>query len=127
MNAITETPLVCIDGSVTVIDLGHDYKQIGESQLDAIRGRLLELAQTVDPPLVVIDLTGITFFGSSFIELMFRLGNRLRLRQGRLALCGLDPYCAEVLNITRVDRLWPTFADRAAAVAALQTAIPVAS
>ena len=47
-----------------------------------------------------------TSFGSSFIEVLFRLWSRLNGRQGKFALCGLSEYCHEVIDVTKLDQLW---------------------
>jgi anti-anti-sigma factor len=108
-----------VDG-VTVISLGPDYENLDESLLDTLKETVLQAAQTSDPPLVVLDLSHTKFFGSAFIEVLFRLWNRLNAREGgRFAISGLTPYCAEVLEITRLDQLWPIYSNRDEAVSAL--------
>ena len=60
------------------------------------------------------------FFGSSFIESLFRVWKKLNPKPGaKFAISGLQPYCKEVLEVTHLDRLWPLPANRAAAVALL--------
>ena len=112
-------PEIVIQDGVTVISLGADYESLDESQLDELRELLLSAAQQAQPPWVVLDLSHTRFFGSAFIEVMFRLANRIEARKGRFAISGLTPYCAEVLSITHLDRLWHTYPERDAAVAAL--------
>lgn len=116
------TPSIVIENGVTVVTLGPDCQNIDEHTLDSIRDVLMEVSQA-EPPLVVMDLSHTKFFGSSFIEVLFRLWNRLNTRQGgEFALSGLQPYCAEVLSITHLDKLWRTFPDSRAAVQAMGTA-----
>jgi anti-anti-sigma regulatory factor len=58
----------------------------------------------------VLDLSHTKFFGSAFIEIMFRAWNRLGSRPGgSFAISGLTPYCSEVIATTHLDRLWPIF------------------
>jgi anti-anti-sigma factor len=69
---------------------------------------------------VVLDLSHTRFFGSAFIELLFRAYNRVNEREGGVfALSGLTEYCAEVIAVTHLDRLWKVYPTRAAAVKAL--------
>ena len=75
-----------------------------------------------EPPLVVLDLTHVEFFSSSFIELMFRLLKRLKSRGGKLAICNLHPYCREVLEITNLHTLWPLADTREEAITELKSA-----
>ena len=115
------TPEVVVDGSVTVIALGPAYKFVDEHVLDTGLGEsLIELADDADPPLVVLDLSNTQFFGSSFIEVLFRLWTRLQARGGgRFAICGLTPHCLDVLKITHLDTLWRLTATREEAVRAI--------
>uniref|UniRef100_A0A7C2NY09 Anti-sigma factor antagonist n=1 Tax=Schlesneria paludicola TaxID=360056 RepID=A0A7C2NY09_9PLAN len=108
------------DGTVTVLELGPKCKMIEEAMLDAIGQDLLQATVAASPPLVVIDLSHTEFFGSGFIEVLFRVWNRVQQKPGgKMSLCGLQAYCREVLEVTHLDKLWPLHATRADAVAAL--------
>ena len=96
---------------VTIVRLGNGYDAIDEVNVEPIMELLLDVADTADPPKLVIDLSRITFFASSFLEALFRVWNRLNRRKGRFALCGLTEYCAEVLHVSRLDTLWDLYAD----------------
>lgn len=106
---------------ITVIELGPRYESLDQASLMEFGGLLLSEASHASPPLLVLDLSQTTYIGSSFIELVVRAWKRLKSRRGTLALCGVQPFCAEVLQITRLDRLWPTYATRGEALAALAT------
>lgn len=111
---------IVVDSGVTVVALGTEFVNLDEHRLDGIRESLLDVSQSAEPPLLVLDLSQTKFFGSSFIEVLFRLWNRISARKGgEFAISGLTPYCAEVLAITHLDTLWRTFPNRAEAVRAL--------
>ena len=121
MSVPTTAPEVVVDGKVTVIILGSNYKIIDEPALESGIGEVLvELASNLAPPAIVLDLTEVQFFGSSFIEIMFRVWNRLQSRSGRFAVCGLCPHCEDVLKVTHLDTLWPLFPTRQQAVAEIE-------
>ena len=74
------------------------------------------------PPQIVVDLQNVDFFGSSFIETLFRMWNRVKaVEGGRFALCGLQKYCREVLGVTNLDRLWTVYDDVETAVREMST------
>jgi anti-anti-sigma factor len=54
-----------------------------------------------------------------FIELLVRAWKRLKQRGGNLVLCELQPFCAEVLQTTRLDTLWEIYQTRSDAVRGL--------
>jgi anti-anti-sigma factor len=112
-------PHVETHSDVTVIHLGPEYENLDESLLDELRRVILDVAETATPPKVVLDLSHTKFFGSAFIEIMFRAWNRVKARGGTFAISGLTEYCSEIVQVTHLDRLWSVYEDRAAAVAAL--------
>jgi len=124
MPAPALAPERLVERGVTVIALGPAYQVVDEHLLDGGLGEaLLELADEADPPVVVLDLSHTQFFGSSFIEVLFRLWTKLQARPGgAFAICGLTPHCQDVLKITHLDTLWRLFPNRAEAVRSLASA-----
>jgi anti-sigma B factor antagonist len=107
------------EGDVTVVVFGPEQRQLDEVGLDRIGRQLIEVAQAANPPMVILDMQATEFFGSSFIETLFRVWKKLNSQPGaRFAISGLQPYCKEVLEVTHLDRLWPLPATRAEAIAA---------
>ncbi len=105
---------------VTVVWVGPgSVDSLDAERLGAIAQVLIDQAAQADPPRVVLDLSETDVIGSRFIELLLRAWKRLAQRGGTLALCGLRPFCAEVIRVMRLDGLWRVFADRRTAVEAL--------
>lgn len=123
MSAPAITPDVTVENQVTVISLGPACQNIDETVLDnGLRDSMLEITKEINPPLVVVDMSHTKFFGSSFIEILFRIWNRLHAKPGgQFAISGLSPYCAEVLKITHLDSLWRVFPTREEAVRTLSS------
>ncbi|MBL8848097.1 MAG: STAS domain-containing protein [Planctomycetaceae bacterium] len=114
-------PQILREGNVTVVAYGPECDRITEDHIPETLQTLLS-AITGSNPCMLFDLSHVKFFGSSFIEVLFRVWNRIQQQPGgRFALCGLTPNCAEVIEVTNLDRLWPTFPTREAALQALQT------
>jgi anti-anti-sigma factor len=109
------------ESGVTIAAFKPGNSQIDERIVDSVNRQLVELAAGLPSPALVLDLTHVEFFGSSFIEAMFRVWKRLQTSAGaKFALCGLQPYCREVLEVTHLDQLWTITATRAEAIAALR-------
>lgn len=115
------TPLeIRQDGGVTIVVLGSEFEDCDNITLENMTHQLLEIAKTADPPLVIIDLSRINFFGSALLGAMFRGWNRVMGRpDGRFAICGVTSYCADIFEITQLDRFWQVFHSREDAVRAL--------
>jgi len=110
------------EGDVTVVEVGAgSIDSLDEERLAALGRVLLDQAAEAQPPRVVLDLSDVDLIGSRFIELVLRMWKRLAERSGTLAVCGLRPFCAEVIGVMRLDALWRIFADRRAAVEALSS------
>lgn len=100
-------PSIQRHGDVTCIGLGVEFETLDETLLDRVRSSLLDAVSAVPaPPRIVLDLHHTKFFGSSFIEVLFRIWNRVNASNGRFAIAGMSPYCREVMAITHLDKLW---------------------
>ncbi|MBI2826419.1 MAG: STAS domain-containing protein [Planctomycetia bacterium] len=110
---------VCREHDVTVIELDAEHDALDRAKFQQARDLLLSTMQSADPPLVVLDLSKTAYMGSAFIEVMSRAGKRACERGGRMVLCGLQPFCAEVLAAAHLDSVWDTFGTRDEAIAAL--------
>ncbi len=114
-------PTVSVQKGVTVIALGPDYETLDESVLDELRESLLQMVNAAEPPLVVLDMPHTRFFGSAFLEVLFRAWNRINARHGQFAISGLTQYCHEVVvEISNLDKLWKIKPTVAEAIAALK-------
>jgi hypothetical protein len=81
-----------LQSGVTVATLGPHFDCLYESVLPELAS-LLDLANSVDPPRLVIDLGSTKFFGSAFIGFVISLSQRLNARpNGRLALANVAPF-----------------------------------
>ena len=99
-------------GDVTCIRPGPEFENLDENLLDMIRTAMLDAAAAADPARVLIDLQYTSFFGSSFIEVLFRIWNRVNaIPGGKFGISGLTDYCKEVLEVTHLDKLWSLYDD----------------
>jgi anti-anti-sigma factor len=103
----------------TVIELGTSYDSLDLDALNDIGSLLLTQAANAVPPRLVVDMSQTDFIGSTFIDLLVRTWQRLAERQGVMVLCGLQPFCADVLRAARLESVWPCYAARDEAVEAL--------
>lgn len=111
--AAVKTPSITLERGVTVIALGSEYENLNEPEIETLKGALLDAALQADPPVVLLDLSNLKIFGSSFIEALFRMWNHVNSRPGgRMSLCGLTSYCKEVVEITHLDQLWSIYETR---------------
>jgi anti-anti-sigma factor len=76
-------------------------------QAERLRQRLLEAGR--GSARLIIDCRQTEFFTAALLGLLVGVTTRLAARPGDVILCGLRPLAREVLRVTCLDRLWPTF------------------
>jgi len=107
------------ENGVTIISTGPNYAALELQALEELGEAILSEAANATPPRLVIDMSETRFAGSSFIELLVRAWKRIQSRHGMMALCAVQPFCHEVLSVSRLDTIWPIYASRAEALNAL--------
>jgi stage II sporulation protein AA (anti-sigma F factor antagonist) len=83
--------------------------------------RLL-LERTAGARQVVLDLSAVPYVSSAGLRVLLVVAKRLRAVEGRLILCGVQPYVKEVLDISGLSSIFPIFASRTEALSAAQEA-----
>ncbi len=68
---------------------------------------------------LIIELTGVTYFGSEFIGSLVSLAREVRGRGGRAVICDANDQMRDVLKNMSLFKLWPYYETRAEALAAL--------
>ena len=105
-------------GPTQVVHLGSTYNSLSERTVESVERFLLKCADQPDTKNLVVDLSHTQYFGSRFIEALFRAHNRMKRKAGKFALSGLLPYPEEVVRISKLDTIWPLFANAQDAVRA---------
>jgi anti-sigma B factor antagonist/stage II sporulation protein AA (anti-sigma F factor antagonist) len=100
-----------------------------EGRIDHARADAFKLA--LDPYLsdcdkegapLVLDLSQISYISSIGLRALMLANKQVKTQGGRMVLAALTPLVHEVFTISRFDMVFQIFADRAAAVAALDGA-----
>lgn len=99
------------------------------SNIESMRWDLIEQAADIvmeplyeqDVPMVVFDLSQVSYFGSVFLALLLRCHKYAKSHGGELVLCGTTERADELLRVTALDTLWAIYETRAEALAALST------
>lgn len=103
------------DGGITVADVISG--KIATNQ-DIVRTSQAFISRG-NPPLVILNLSGVQLVSSSFIAGLIALNKRMRDAQGRLVLCDLTPVVRETLAGAKLDRILSIAETESEAVAAL--------
>lgn len=108
-------------GEVTVIVPSPAFEEMDPSLIADAAELIVKPLQDIDPLLLIVDLSDVPFFGSAFISLLLKCWNLTSARGGQMCLVGVAPRARELLHITSLDMIWPSYPTRREAVEALLT------
>jgi len=115
-----QEPEIEVRNGVTVVALGPDYDSLEEHLLEGLEKTLTKCGREADPPLIVLDLSHTSFFGSSFIQILLGVWKDISEKPGSaFALSGMNSNCADVIRVTQLDKLWQIYGSADEAVVAL--------
>ena len=107
-------------GDVIIFTASPQVERIDFNLHNDLAQILLHPLQKLDPPLVVIDLSQVDYFGSMFLAVLLQCYKYVeRAPGGALALSGVSPRAKELLRVTAVSDLLPMYDTRREAVEAL--------
>lgn len=113
---------VSSDGSTLVIvPLGSVGSLAGEgvnAELEELTARLRDSGLKQ----VIFDFHKVDYFGSSMLGAMHTVWKLVAAGGGKMAVCNLSDVEREVLEVSRFDTLWPIYATREEAMAAVSDA-----
>jgi anti-anti-sigma factor len=83
-----------------------EYGSLDTAKLPRLRELLAYLAEWSDAPRLVLDLSNVQYFGAGFVGVLVDTWHLLRQAGRRLALCGLTPYCARLIRVMHLEKLF---------------------
>lgn len=109
------------DGEVLIVT---PLRNVGSLAEENVPQELQQITARFDADArhLLLDFSRVAYFGSSMLEGVLSFGKHVQAKGGRLVLAGVSPTGQEILRISRFDTLWPAYADRSAALAALRAA-----
>ena len=115
----TAGALLSQSGDWTILQFDESMEHIVESNVEEARDHLVQAAAAAlqnTPAKLLVNLSGVGFFGSSFIEGLFRAWKTLKSADGTFAISNCHEHCREVLTVTRLTDLWTIYDDHTDAV-----------
>lgn len=115
---------------IDVINLewhGDALVVVANGAVEDLRWDIIEQAADIvlDPireqkaPMVVFDLSQVSYFGSVFMAMLIRCHKLVKMRGGVMVLCGLHPLARDLLHMTALDTLWAIYETREQALEAI--------
>jgi len=86
-----------------------DYGSNDEARLSRVRQLLMDHAEKLNPTYLIVDLSAVDCFGARFVALLVSTWKKLRKGNGRLALCGMTPFCTDLIHILQLHKLFEIY------------------
>jgi anti-anti-sigma factor len=117
-RASWEAPMARIvrQNDITIVELDERYDALDEGCIEELSDLLLAQVEQIQPPWMILDFARTVYISSRVLEVLFRGWKRINDREGRLVMCNLGEFCAEVIHITRLDTVWDIQPTRDAAI-----------
>jgi anti-sigma B factor antagonist len=91
------------------------HGQIDASAQDALNAAYAE-AESRNPPVILLNFTGVTYINSTGIALIVALLAKARAAKRRMLACGLSDHYREIFTITRLADFVNVFPDEQTAL-----------
>jgi anti-sigma B factor antagonist len=106
-------------GDLAVIVPSPEVEHLPDSLIKPAADMLLAPLQSDPPSNLIVDLEGVRYFGSSFIQFLLRCHEVVKHRGSELVLAGVNERIRELLTMTQLDTIWALYDTRAEAMEAL--------
>lgn len=106
-------------GDIVVVIPAANVEAMRWDLIEHAAGIVMQPIRQMKVPMVVFDLSDVSFFGSVFLSLLLRCHKLVKERGGELVLCGASPMARELLSVTSLDTLWALYDSRAEALSTL--------
>ena len=97
-----------------------DLRELDYQRIEAGARRILDLLNGTGIKNVVLDFHKTDYYGSTALGFFVKLWKRVRRRNGRMAFCNVSDHEKEILQITKLDHLWPICSSRSEALEAVR-------
>jgi anti-sigma B factor antagonist len=95
------------ESDVVVVRLPEaGYGSLDDAKLARARRLLVGPANQPGTAYLIVDLSGVHYLGASFVGIIVSTWDELKKQGRQLALCGLNPCCARLLQTLHLDRLF---------------------
>lgn len=108
-------------GSTVVITPASNVESMSWELIEQAADIVMAPLRNQGSPMVVVDLSQVSFFGSVFLALLLRCHTAVKSRGGELVLSGPSKMARELLKITALDTLWAIYDTKEQALEAVDS------
>jgi anti-anti-sigma factor len=122
MGMLTATGVFKVEreGQTLIVTASTDLRELNYPEVEAGARAILDLLGNGTIKNVVLDFHKTDYYGSSALGFFVKLWKRVRECDGRMAFCGVSDHEREILQVAKLDGLWPICTSREEALKAVQ-------
>jgi anti-sigma B factor antagonist len=106
-------------GDMAVIVPSPEVEHLPENIVNTAAAMVIAPLKADPPTHIIVDLSGVRFFGSAFITFLLRCHLPVKQQGGELVLAGVNERIRELLRTTQLDTIWALYDSRTEAMDAL--------
>lgn len=106
-------------GEIAVLVPSPEVENLPDTIINTAAQMVLAPLKEDPPTNLIVDLTGVRYFGSAFIAFLLRCHMPVKQQGGDLVLAGVNDRIRELLKTTALDTLWALYTTRQEAMDAL--------
>lgn len=123
MERANNTFEIIHDEDLIIVVPVTDLRELDFASTEHAAARVFEMLEQKHAKHVVIDLWKTDYYGSTALGFFVKLRKRAAEQGGQLAMCNISKHELEVLQVTKLDKLWPICDSREAAIKAVRSPI----
>jgi len=108
------------EGDTLIVVPAVDLRELDYQRSEDWARKILELLNDTGIKNVVLDLHKTDYYGSTALGFFVKLWKRVGRRNRRMAFCNVSEHEKEILQITKLDHLWPICSSRIEALEAVK-------
>jgi anti-anti-sigma factor len=77
------------------------------SEIEGVGDQVLKELEPIGTPHLIVDLSELDYIGSSMVALVVRVWKVVKAKQARMVVVNRNPMVLEVLQISKLNEVWP--------------------
>lgn len=104
------------EGDTIIVVPTVDLQELDYQRIEEEARKILDLLNGTGIKNVVLDFHKTDYYGSTALGFFLKLWKRVRRQNGRMAFCNGSEHEKEILQIAKLDHLWPICSSRTEAL-----------
>jgi len=108
------------EGDTIIVVPAVDLRELEYQRIEEGARKVLDLLNGTGIKNVVLDIRKTDYYGTTALGFFMKLWKSVRRQNGGMAFCNVSDHEKEILQITKLDHLWPICSSRSEALKAVK-------